>query len=108
MGDEGQMTISVQQWLQLGETVFEREVSEYRALQARLDETEAEVAAKLEGLHLIAQALGKITPEGTPRITAVVVDAPAEPPRRARHAARALAARLASPIFMPAFAGGGR
>lgn len=85
--------MSVEQWLNQGQSLFDREVDEYRSLEERLGELEIEMAAKLEAVNQIAAVLGKQPPLGNRRVAVLVTEPPITRPP-ARHAARSMAAKF--------------
>ena len=65
---------SFQDWLREGEQLYDGAISEYRRIEAQLDELEKQLAAKQAEVNQIAAIIGKEPVEGTRRLSAQIVD----------------------------------
>lgn len=65
---------SFQDWLREGEQLYDGALSEYRRIEAQLDELEKQLAAKQAEVNQIAAIIGKEPVEGNRRLTAQIVD----------------------------------
>lgn len=65
--------MSLQQWLQHGEMLYQSTMQEYHALEAQMDELERRLAAKLTEVNQVAQMLGKPPIEASRRVAAQIV-----------------------------------
>ena len=64
------VTKSLNDWLQEGESLYDAALAEYQQLEAQLDELEARLAAKRAEVNQIAQVVGKPAIENNRRLTA--------------------------------------
>lgn len=63
------MTITIQQWLQQGEALYQNALKEFSALESQFDELEGRLLAKQAEINQIAGILGKPTVEASRRGT---------------------------------------
>lgn len=54
---------SLREWLSEGEELYSVAMREYQALEAQLEQLQAQLAAKREELHHIGQVIGRTPPE---------------------------------------------
>ena len=92
------VTKSLNDWLQEGESLYDAALAEYQQLEAQLDELEARLAAKRAEVNQIAQVVGKPAIENNRRLTAQLVDdtGPQSVPNSPATIARALTGRQLS------------
>ena len=64
---------SIQAWLQQGEQLYAAALSEYRSLEAQLDDLERKLAAKQNEVNQIAGVVGKPPIESGRRLSAELV-----------------------------------
>src|SRR5688500_13228044 len=67
---------SLQNWLSQGEQLYAAALTEFRALEAQLDDLEHKLAAKQLEVNQIAQIIGKPGVEGTRRLSAQLTPPP--------------------------------
>jgi hypothetical protein len=86
---------SIGEWLREGEALYEQFLREYHDLEARLVDTEKQIASKQDEVNQIAQIIGKPMVEGNRRLTAQLVDdhGPMSIPNSPSVIARALTGR---------------
>jgi hypothetical protein len=65
---------SFQDWLKEGEMLYDGALSEYRRIEAQLDELEKQLASKQAEVNQIAAIIGKEPVEGNRRLTAQIVE----------------------------------
>lgn len=68
------MSKSFQDWLKEGEMLYDGALSEYRRIEAQLDELEKQLASKQAEVNQIAAIIGKEPVEGNRRLTAQIVE----------------------------------
>jgi hypothetical protein len=92
---EADVTKSLHEWLQEGESLYNSALAEYQNIEAQLDELEAKLAAKKAEVNQIAQVVGKPPVESSRRLTAQLVEehGPNSVPNSPATIARALTGR---------------
>ena len=74
------MTISFQQWIQQGESLYQAAIKEMQSLQSELEEVQARLASKQTEVNQMAQLLGKAPPKAARSLLATaIVCAPIAP-----------------------------
>ena len=70
------MSTSLQTWLSQGEQLYAAALTEFRALEAQLDDLEHKLAAKQAEVNQIAQVIGRPAVEGARRLSAQLTPPP--------------------------------
>ena len=90
------MSKSLNEWLQEGEQIYNATLAEYQQLEQQLEELEGKLAAKRVELNQIAQVVGKVPMDSSPRrLNAQLVEehGPNSVPNSQASIARALTGR---------------
>ncbi|HEX4794091.1 MAG TPA: hypothetical protein VH370_09880 [Humisphaera sp.] len=67
------MTITFQQWMQQGETLYQAALKEVQSLKAQLDEIQARLVSKQAEVKQMEQLLGKAPSEPARRLSATAI-----------------------------------